>query len=275
MSCAPAIVCLGADDRPARSAGVRLTENTTLPATGSLALYKIETRAATYHLEKSGAGFASIIDRDGHDWIGFRPQPGTRAAGEFRGFPNAVNRQVGSYFHPKNQGTDPSSMQVEHAGPDHVSISATSSNQQWACRYEFFAAHCMFTMTKMPTDSRYWVLYEGTPGGSYDDSDWWMTSAVKEPQPMTTNHEGDIPAPEWIAFGDRQLRRVLFLLNHEDDDRPDRFYQMERQMTVFGFGRMRGEKHFASVPRRFSIGFLETTDHAVIDRAMRKLLEQP
>lgn len=142
-------------------------------------------------------------------------------------------------------------------------------------RYDFFATHCTFTMTKMPPDGNYWVLYEGTPGGSYDDTDWWMTSAVKARQPMTTNHEGDIPAPEWIAFGDAKLNRALFLFNHQDDDRPDRFYQMQKQMTVFGFGRHRGEKHFTSVPRSFSIGLLETTDHTEIGRAVEKIARAP
>jgi hypothetical protein len=43
-------------------------------------------------------------------------------------------------------------------------------------------------------------------------------------------------------------------------------------MTVFGFGRNRGEKHLASVPRSFSIGFAETTDHAEISRRLDALL---
>jgi hypothetical protein len=252
---------------------VRLTENATLPSTGNLAHFKIETTAATYYLEKSGAGLAAIVDRDGRDWLSFSPEPGSRAGGEFRGFPNAVNKQDGSYFHPMNQGTDPATTKVDRVAPDRVTISAESNHGRWACRFDFFASHCTFTMTKMPPAQKYWVLYEGTPGGSYEDTDWWMTSAVTQPQPMTVNHEGDIPSPEWIVFGDPGIRRVLFLLNHEDDGHPDRFYQMERKMTVFGFGRMRGEKHLASVPRSFSIGLLETTDHAEIGRHMQRLLE--
>jgi hypothetical protein len=251
---------------------VRLTENVMLPSAPGLPMYKIETETATYYLEKAGAGLASMIDRDGNDWISFRPDPGSRAGGEFRGFPNAVHQQAGNYFHPKNQSTENSSTTVDHAGPDRVTLSAVSGNGLWAGRYDFHPTHCTFTMTKMPEGYKYWILYEGTPGGSYDDDDWWMTSAVKERRPLTENHEGDIPGPEWIVFGDPKLQRVIFLLNHQDDDAPDRFYQMEKKMTVFGFGRHRGEKHLASVPRSFSIGFLETTDHAEIGRAMTGLL---
>ena len=89
---------------------------------------------------------------------------------------------------------------------------------------------------------------------------------------MTTTHEGDIPAPEWIVFGDPRFKRVLFLLHHEDDAHPDRFYQMDKQMTVFGFGRVRGEKYLTSVPQRFSIGFVETTNHAEISAALERIL---
>ena len=56
---------------------------------------------------------------------------------------------------------------------------------------------------------------------------------------LTEQHDGDIPAREWIAFGDRdqKIDRVVYLLHHSDDEHPDRFYQMNEQMTVFGFGR--------------------------------------
>ena len=250
---------------------VRLTPDASLPSCPGLSFFKVETPVATYYLEKFGAGLAAMIDRDGHDWIGFRPDRGSRSAGEFRGFPNAVHQQAGNYFHPRNQSTEETLITVEHEDAGRVTLAAVSGNQLWAGRYDLFPTHCTFTMTRMSPEHKYWVLYEGTPGGRYDDDDWWFTSASDQPRPLTTNHEGDIPGPEWIAFGDPRLKRVLFLHHHEDDEHPDRFYQMNREMTVFGFGRMRGEKHLAVVPRSFSIGFLETTDHAEIGRAVLKL----
>lgn len=251
---------------------VRLTASASLSSCPGLDMFKIETPAATYYLEKSGGGLAAMIDRDGRDWISFRPEPGSRAAGEFRGFPNAVHQQAGNYFHPRNQGTDEMTTKVDHAGAERVTISASAGNGLWAGRYDFFPTHCTFTMTRMSPEHKYWVLYEGPPGGTFEESDWWMTSAIRTPQPMTKPHEGDIPAPEWIAFGDPKLRRVLFVLHHEDDAHPDRFYQMDRQMTVFGFGRQRLDKHLASVPQHFSIGFLETTIHAEIARELETLI---
>jgi hypothetical protein len=62
--------------------------------------FKITTPAATYWLEKTGAGLSRMEDRDGHDWLSFDPTPGSGPGGEFRGFPNAVHcgiRQFRSY----------------------------------------------------------------------------------------------------------------------------------------------------------------------------------
>jgi hypothetical protein len=241
---------------------------------GGLACYKVVTPAATYYLEKYGAGLSSMIDKDGNNWLNFHPRPGSGAGGEWRGFPNAVFREAGNYFHARNRATDPSTMRVERVEPDHVTISAVSSNELWAGRYDFFPTHCTFTMTRMPEGHKYWVLYEGTPGGELDLTDWWMTSAVKERQPMTVNHEDSIPGPSWMVFGDAQLDRVLFMLHHEEDAYPDYFYQMNEQMTVFGFGRRGMNKFLDRVPQHFSIGFLETTEHEEIGRALDLVLKQ-
>lgn len=261
----------GSNNAPA----VVLTENAEDESAGGLECFRIVTPTATWFLEKSGAGLSSLVDPDGHDWLGFHLAPKSGAGGEYRGFPNAVHQQAGNYFHARNKATDPSSTRVEHAGPDRVTIAAVSSNGLWACRYDFHPTHCTFTMTRRPTDRKYWVLYEGTPGGQFDLSDWWMTSGIKTPQPMTQNHEGDIPAPEWIVFGDAKSSRVIFLWHHEDDRQPDRFYQMDKKMTVFGFGRQGINKFLDSVPQQFSIGFLETTNHVEIGQRLNRLFGRP
>jgi hypothetical protein len=262
---------LAAAGGAAPPAGVVFTEDAADASAGNVPCFKIETPAATYYLEKAGAGLSSMIDREGRDWIGFHPKPGSGAGGEYRGFPNAVHKQDGSFFHPKNRGTDPSRTRVVHRSADRVTIEAVSGNEAWRSRWDFYPAHCTFTMTRMPQRRAYWILYEGTPGGSFDATDWWMTSAVKERQPVVKTHEGDIPSPEWIVFGDRAVKRVLYLFHHEDDDAVDRFYQMKGQMTVFGFGRKGLEKYLTTVPQSFSIGFLEATEHPEIAKALKRL----
>ena len=254
-----------------QSSTVSLTRSAIDQSAGGLECFRVDTENATYYLEKVGAGLSSMIDRDGNDWLSFHPEKGTGAAGEYRGFPNAVFKEAGSYFHPRNVGTDPCVCLVEEETPDRVVISATSANGLWAGKYTFTCEACTFTMTKMPADKRFWVLYEGTPGGQYDDTDWWMTSARPNKSPMTSDHDGDIGESEWIAFGDEKLDRSLVLHHHEDDDSPDRFYQMEKKMTVFGFGRQGMTKYLDSVPQSFSIGFVESTDHATISTRISDL----
>lgn len=257
-----------------RAQGLKIVIHGTDESAGGVPCYIIQAPFATYFLEKEGLGLSSMLDRDGVDWIGFHKQEGSRAAGEYRGFPNAVHQQDGNFFHPKNKNTEISPSRIDYMGPERITILGTSTNGNWECKWDFYPLHCTFTMTKMPVNYKYWILYEGTPGGRYDDTDWWMTSAVKEKTPLTVTHEGDIPAPEWIAFGDPNFNRMIFLLHHEDDDEIDRFYQMEQQMTVFGFGRKGIEKFLKTVPQSFSIGFLETTNHADIGREMSKLLSK-
>src|SRR6267142_1320819 len=62
---------------------------------GDLECFKIETPHATYLYGKRGAGFASILDHDGHDWISYRH--GGKALGEYRGLPKCG--QPTKYFH--------------------------------------------------------------------------------------------------------------------------------------------------------------------------------
>ncbi|MGB7345522.1 MAG: PQQ-dependent sugar dehydrogenase, partial [Pirellulaceae bacterium] len=240
---------------------VVLTEDAVDESADGLAAYKIETETATYFLEKMGGGLSSLVDQDGNDWLGFHPRKGSGAGGEFRGFPNAVYKQDGSYFHAKNAHVDFMKTRVEQAKEGYVSIIAHSPNGNWQGRYEFFATHCTFTMIKMPSDKKYWVLYEGTPGGDLNPDDWWMTSAIKSPQPIGKHHEGDIPAPEWMAFGDKGGTRSIVMLNHQDDGYPDTHYQMKEQMTVFGFGRSKLDAFHAKIGQRFSIGLVESSSH--------------
>ena len=237
--------------------------------------YKISTPSATYWLEKTGAGLSRMIDPEGNDWLSFDPEPGSGAGGEYRGFPNAVHQQSGNYFHARNKGTDPARTKLEDSSREHATISVTSEDGRWEARYDFSGTHCLFTMVKMPADRKYWVLYEGTPGGIFEESDWWMTSAVPSPQSMNKRHDGDIPGPEWIVFGDPKQERVLFVYHVEDDEHPDRFYQMENKMTVFGFGRAGLTKFLDKVPQNFAIGFLNTTNHTEISDLLEEMSSIP
>lgn len=249
---------------------VQLSEGADLSAGGDLA-YIITTPNATYYLEKQGGGLSSMLDRDGIDWLGFHKAPGSGHKGEYRGFPNAVHKQDGNYFHAMNAKTDPSTTKVELVSDTHVRIGVVSGNGKWEAQYDFFTDRLDFTMRKVSPGYKYWVQYEGIPGGEMDDTDFRYASADTARHPINEPFIGDLPAPEWMAFGDANASRMIYLLHHEDDTHPDD-YVSRPHMTVLGIGRRNKDKYLTS-PQKFSIGFIESTEHDVIADAMRGILD--
>jgi len=249
---------------------VRLSHGVDESAGGSVA-YIITTDSTTYYLEKEGGGLSSILDGDGIDWLGFHSEEGSGWKGEYRGFPNSIHKQDGNYFHAMKAGSDPSTSVVEIVSNDHVRIVFTSENGRWEGRWDFYPDRCDFTMSKVSEGYKYWVLYEGVPGGEMNETDYWYNSADNKKHLINQSFKGDFPGPEWIAFGDEKLPRMLFLLNHEDDDALDE-YVSRPYMTVLGFGR-NGKDKFLTTPKTFSIGFIESTEYSVVARTIGQILE--
>src|SRR5262245_20128336 len=132
--------------------------------------FKIETPSATYFYGKRGAGFASILDRDGHDWISYRQ--GGKALGEYRGLPKCG--QPVKYFHcgygfGQYTNDNPFRSAAQVVAPDHVRVRSETRDGAAACQWDFFATHATMTLLRIP--GRYWFLYEGTPGGQLDVAD--------------------------------------------------------------------------------------------------------
>ena len=162
---------------------VELTQGVDQSAGGGAA-YVITTASAIWYLEKQGGGLSSMVDRDGIDWLGFHKEPGSGWKGEYRGFPNAIHRQDGNYFHAMNAGTDPSTSEVEIVADDHVRIAFTSGNAKWRGVWDFFPDRCDFTMVKVSEGYKYWVQYEGVPGGEMDATDFWYSSKDSRRRPI-------------------------------------------------------------------------------------------
>lgn len=233
--------------------------------------YIITTPSATYFLDKIGGGLSSMIDKDGVDWLGFHNKEGSAHKGEYRGFPNAIHKQDGSYFHAMNAKTAPSSSTIEKESASHIQISFISENKQWQGIWDFYTDRCDFTMSKISDGYKYWVQYEGVPNGEMDSTDFWFASADKEKHLITEPFLGDLPQPEWMAFGDKDASRILYMLHHENDDFPDN-YVSRPDMTVLGFGRENKDK-FLDTKQTFSIGFVESTNYAKIEQAIKAILK--
>ncbi len=242
------------------------------PSAGVDDCYIIKTPTATYYLEKTGGGLSSMLDKDGIDWLGFHSDAGTAHKGEYRGFPNAVHKQDGSYFHAMNQNTDPSHCKIENESPHHIRISIHSENNQWHALWDFYPDRCDFTMNEVSDSYHYWIQYEGVPGGNMDSTDFWLASVDTIQHNIKEHYLGDLPAPEWMAFGDQKLPRTFYMLHHDDDSYPDH-YEDRADMTVFAFGRADKNKYL-STKQKFSIGFIEATDYHHIQKTILQILDQ-
>lgn len=275
----------GQGTRPAggRAAVVRVSE---AMVHGDIDCFKVETPSATYFYGKRGAGFASVIDKDGRDWVSYRP--GGKARGEFRGLPKCG--QPTKFFHcGYGYGQYPtdnpftSRVAVQEAG--HARIESETRDGRSACAWDFYPDHATLTLLRIGQPT-FWFLYEGTPGGNLDAAG----DFVVRPDGRKTSL--DVPWSQvvpWVCFGASETPVGLVLVNHqrpeagEVDSYVSWPFQKEsdgsyQDMTVFGFGR-KGYKELVqhvpdlkTLPARFSIGFVERADFPTARAACERLL---
>lgn len=209
--------------------------------------WRIDTVRATYYFHQIGAGFASMIDSSGNDWISYRPGGGP--AGEYRGIPNVIHPETG--FHPGHEGA---TSELRTLGPLRAEIAIETDDEAWAGRWEIFPAFARFTIERAAHP--YWYLYEGTPGGALTPEEDALVRSDGTRTPAAEAWTGDLPNPEWVYFEAGNASDVLFHAHHEDDAAVDSYWPMEGEMTVFGFGRDGLDKFLEGTPRQFSIGFV-------------------
>ncbi len=219
------------------------------------ASFQISTLNASYYYHIPGAGLAAMVDQAGNDWISYRPLGGS--AGSYRGIPNLVYPE--GHFHP---GSTTCTSTVVSVGPIKIKVLSESRDKKWACTWEFFPSCARLTVLK--TNAPYWFLYEGTPGGKLDPSSDFVIRSPGVRTAASVSWDEDLPAPEWVCFGDAASAQMLYLSHHEDDNARDSYWPMENNMTVFGFGRSGLSKYLDQVPGRFTIGFAPTNELANI-----------
>jgi hypothetical protein len=236
--------------------------------------FRISTPVATYYYHKHGSGFAGMMDRDGNDWISYRPEGGPK--GHYRGIPNIAP----AGFHP-GPGERNRPSRVSAQGPLRVRIFSETKDGRWALHWDIYPWYATMTLLRKGPEP-YWILYEGTPGGEFDLHDYWVDSSGRRfetppYQGVQNAWHGDLPDPEWVYFGDARLDRVLFLLLHEKEPVIDEFWHFgEGGMTVFGFGRgpkAEGWQRLQRAPARFTIGFVEDTRFENIAGAVNRILQ--
>jgi acetyl esterase len=243
---------------------------------GDMDCFQVETPTATYVYGKRGAGFASIIDKDGRDWVSYRP--GGEARGEYRGLPKCGHPT--KYFHcgygyGQYQTNNPFSSRVTAREPGHARIESETRDGKSACLWDFYPDHATLTLLRIDL-ARFWFLYEGTPGGKLSANRDFVIHA--DGQKTTLGQPWSQVVP-WVCFGSAETSVGFVCVNHQDPEpgetdsyvswpfvkNPSGSFQ---DMTVFGFGRKGHDKlieHVADlkrVPARYSIAFIPRADHA-------------
>lgn len=248
--------------RPGSRPQVAVSEETLF---GDMDCLVVQTATAKYYYGKRGAGFAKILDPDGHDWISY--QHGKSSQGEYRGLPKFG--QPVKYFHcgygfGQYANNNPFRTSFTQVSPEHVRIDSETVDGAAACSWDFFPTYAGVTLQRIP-GNRYWFLYEGTPGGRLDVKDDFSIRPSGKRTPLSEPWTDSVP---WTAFGAVESPYALLCVNHQSASplvsyvswpyTPDSAGQLN-QMTVFGFGRpgwQSPDQHspqLVELPARFSI----------------------
>lgn len=226
---------------------------------------------STYYYHKAGGGFASLFDVDENDWISWNPAP--KSAGDFRGIPNMVHPIDGGHFHPGRTSVNSS---IIRRGPLKVTIRSTSLDGNWTTQWEVFPSYARMTVQKVVAGKSYWLLYEGTPGGTLDLATDLVTKSDGASATANVAWVGDISGEEWVYFTDPSLDRSLYVVHHQQDEIVDSYTPDENgKMTILGFGRSANSRFLTGLPAEMTFGLVDETSFegvaAAINNAYKPL----
>lgn len=241
---------------------------------GDMECFRVQTPTATYLYGKRGAGFASIIDKEGKDWISYHH--GDKALGEYRGMPKCG--QPTKFFHCgygfgqyKTENVFVS--RVTQNDPGQVRIESETVDKKTAGAWDFYPDHATFTLLKIDAPT-FWFLYEGTPGGKLDAAKDFV---IRPDGQKTTLDQPWSQVLPWVCFGASESPAGLLCVNHQRPEagQTDSYVSWPfkkdaggslHDMAVFGFGR-KGFKELVkhvpdltTLPAKFSIAMLEKAD---------------
>ncbi len=205
--------------------------------------FRIETTSATYLFGKRGAGFASILDPAGHDWISYKP--GGQSKGEYRGLPKCGHPV--KYFHCGygfgqyvNDNWFTSVLALQE--PGHVRIHSETKNGDASGDWDIYPESATFTVYKSGGEG-FWFIYEGTPDGELKPEEDYALRPGGRRTPLSEPWAERTP---WVAIGANASPYALVMVNHQDDSPIDSYvswpYNRDadgglNEMAIFGFGR--------------------------------------
>lgn len=209
--------------------------------------FEIHTPTASYWIAKPLGTMVSLEDRSatpGGQWIafssGFRP---------LRGVPAFATPPATRVTTVRDE---------ESTTPTHVRLTSVSLDGLWQWVWDFYITHVTFTINRAPGPIGF--NYRGVPGGSLGSEDQLVLSDGTA-QSARNSFSGDLPGPsEWAYIADTTLGRSIFLIQHSDDALAERYQVRDNDSAFFTFG----NGQITSLPMRFSLGLIESTNHATV-----------
>ncbi len=216
--------------------------------------FRVQTNAGTYFYDKKGAGFTSLNDAQGNDWISWNTA--ADAAGKFRGIPNLVRPANGGHFHP---GSNSATTTLLNEGPLKVTIHSIAGGRtnRWEGIWEIYPSYVKFTVLQAGYD--YWFLYEGTPGGKLEPNSDYVVRSDGTQTKASVSWKQSLGAEQWAYIGDPAVNRALFLVQHNSDNAVESYApSTNNEMAIFGFGRDGALALIkkTDLPNYFTIGLL-------------------
>lgn len=230
--------------------------------------FKVVTPNATYLIHKESGGAASIIDKDGVDWIRhskiYEGKATNGADSEFRGLPNLVFREADNGVgHPVGVGLCNTVQKSANQ------LYVTSNSGLWEFSWTFEKKHAVISIEKNDPSRNYWFLFEGPVAGKFNPSTHHWGNDVdgisfEQPDIKKNPYNGKW---QWAYFGDKSANRCFYVSMAEKDTLTDFFAYMGNVngegigsadgMNVFGFGRSKDVRPLMNVKNKFIFGFYD------------------
>jgi hypothetical protein len=219
--------------------------------------HHVKTVTADYYWHAKGAAWAGIIDKNGNDWVNWKPSGGY--GGNYRGLPNGT-------FHPG----DDKQVTIESIteGPVRLRVAIKKKGTD-PFVYDYYPTYARVTRLG-GSHTNWW--YEGTPGGVCDAGDAFVTSNGTEKKFPYTQHHRETLKDHWAFYKDGPTRMSMFLESHpgEVNSSFERTSTGESTMHVCRFNLPESPN-----PMSFTVGLVASKDNDVVKKHVESVFTDP
>jgi hypothetical protein len=210
--------------------------------------FEVLTPTARYVLLRNRGSIISVTDELSQrrvQWVGYSDYRPRRAVGIISNqrLPGVVT-----------------TLDTDSVTARHVRLRSESAAGDWAWVWDFYATQATLTITRAADE--FGFTYRGTPGGQLDDGDLLVLASGEERSVESSFSEPLPGTAAWLYFEDSTLGHSLFLIQHAPDEVSDRYDSLDGDSAALMFGGGR----ISRVPNRFSLGLVDSTNHATVTR---------